>query len=133
MKAHQNLDVNRAIADALEAIGSDPGASKRRPGNYALAPGLARRATNEIGYLCEGWLDCISRAVATIRRDGELLRDGLSQFVLFQLTVTPLPEGNKAALAIELDRFAASVGQGPRKLASGKSTPGEATDMDARS
>ena len=76
----------------------------------------------------------MSRELATIRRDGEVMRESLSLFVRYQLTVTaPLPEGDKVALAIGRDRFEAFVGQVGRQLASGQPTLGAPLDQGSSS
>lgn len=130
MKVRQNLYIDRAIADALEALACGPGANKSRLVNDALAAWLARRGTKEIDDLLKGRLDRMSHELATIRRDGEVMRESLSLFVRYQLTVTaPLPEGDKVALAIGRDRFEAFVGQVGRQLASGQPTLGAPLDQ----
>lgn len=132
MKVRQNLYIDREIADALEALAAGPGGNKSRLVNDALAAWLARRATKEIDDLFKGRLDRMSRELATIRRDGEVLRESLSLFVRYQLTVTaPLPDGDKVALAIGRDRFEAFVGQVGRQLASGTPTLGAPIDKGA--
>jgi hypothetical protein len=129
MKVRQNLYIDREIADALEALAAGPGGNKSRLVNDALAAWLARRGTKEIDDLFKGRLDRISRELATIRRDAEVLRESLSLFVRYQLTVTaPLPDGDKVALAIGRDRFEAFVGQVGRQLASGTPTLGAPID-----
>ncbi|MFA6123000.1 MAG: CopG family transcriptional regulator [Sphingomonas sp.] len=134
MKVRQNLYIDRAIADALEALASGPGGNKSRLVNDALAAWLARRGTKEVDDLLKGRLDRMSRELATIRRDGEVMRESLSLFVRYQLTVTaPLPEGDKVALAIGRDRFEAFVGQVGRQLASGHPTLGAPVDQAVRS
>ena len=134
MKVRQNLYIDREIADALEALAAGPGGNKSRLVNDALAAWLARRATKEIDDLFKGRLDRMSRELATIRRDGEVLRESLSLFVRYQLTVTaPLPDGDKVALAIGRDRFEAFVGQVGRQLASGTPTLGAPIDKAAGS
>lgn len=134
MKVRQNLYIDREIADALEALAAGPGGNKSRLVNDALAAWLARRGTKEIDDLFKGRLDRMSRELATIRRDGEVLRESLSLFVRYQLTVTaPLPDGDKVALAIGRDRFEAFVGQVGRQLASGTPTLGAPLDKGAGS
>jgi hypothetical protein len=131
MKVRHNLYIDRAISDALEALAAAPGASKSRLVNDAVAGWLARRGTKEVDDLFRGRLDRMTREIAIIRRDGEVLRESLSLFVRYQLTVTaPLPEGDAVALAIGRDRFEAFVGQVGRQLASGHATLGAAGQVD---
>jgi len=127
MKVRQNLYLDRAISDALEAIASGPGGNKSRLVNDALAAWLARRGTQEIDDLFKGRLDRMSRELSGARRDLEVLLESLSLFVRYQLTVTaPLPDSDKAALAIGRDRFEAFVSQVGRQIAAGKRTLGDA-------
>lgn len=129
MKVRQNLYIDREISDALEALASGPGANKSRLVNDALAAWLARRGTKEVDDLLKGRLDRMSRELAAIRRDGEVMRESLSLFVRYQLTVTaPLPDNDKVALAIGRDRFEAFVRQVGRQLASGQPTLGAPVD-----
>jgi len=132
MKVRQNLNIDREIADTLEALETGPGGTKSRPVNDALAAWPARRGTKQICDLPEERLDCMSREVATIRRDGEELRESLSLFVRCQLSVTaPLPEGDKIALAIGRDRFEMFAGHVGRQLASGMPTLAALLDKGA--
>jgi len=125
MKVRQNLYLDREITHALEALAAGPGGNKSRLVNDALAAWLAHRGATEIDTIFKGRLDRLSRELAKIRRDGEVLRESLSLFVRYQLTVTaPLPEGDKVALAIGRDRFEAFVGQVGRQLATGRPTLG---------
>jgi len=125
MKVRQNLYLDREIADALEALATGPHGNKSRLVNDALIGWLAHRGAKEIDTVFKGRLDRLSREIALIRRDGEVLRESLSLFVRYQLTVTaPLPESDKAALAIGHDRFEAFVGQVGRQLATGIPTLG---------
>lgn len=125
MKVRQNLYIDREISDALEALAAGPGGNKSRLVNDALAGWLARRATKEVDDLFRHRLDRISRELGLVRRDLEILLESLSLFVRYQLTVTaPLPEGDKAALAIGRDRFEKFVSQVGRQIAAGTRTIG---------
>lgn len=127
MKVRQNLYIDREISDALEALAAGPGGNKSRLVNDALAGWLARRATKEVDDLFRHRLDRISREIGLVRRDLEILLESLSLFVRYQLTVTaPLPEGDKAALAIGRDRFEKFVSQVGRQIAAGTRTIGGA-------
>ena len=125
MKVRQNLYLDREIADALEALAAGPNGNKSRLVNDALIGWLAHRGTHQTDALFKGRLDRMSRELSKIRRDGEILRESLSLFVRYQLTVTaPLPESDKVAFAIGRDRFEAFVGQVGRQLATGVPTLG---------
>ncbi|WP_066816904.1 CopG family transcriptional regulator [Sphingomonas mali] len=123
MKVRQNLYLDRAISDALEALASGPGANKSRLVNDALAAWLARRGTKEIDELVKGRLGRLSRDIALVRRDLDVVLESLALFVRYQLLVTaPLPDADSAALAVGLDRFEKFVGQVSRQVATGKRT-----------
>lgn len=125
MKVRQNLYLDRAVSEALEALAAGPGGNKSRLVNDAVAAWLARRATKEVDDLFRHRLDRMSREIALARRDLEVLLESLSLFVRYQLTVTaPLPEGDKAALAVGRDRFDKFVAQVGRQLAAGARTIG---------
>lgn len=129
MKVRQNLYLDQKITDALEALAARPGTNKSRLVNDALAAWLARRGSRELDDLLKVRLDRMTRELALIRRDGEVLRESLALFVRYQLTVTaPLPEGDAAALAVGRDRFEAFVRQVGRQLAGGRPTLGDVTD-----
>jgi len=123
MKVRQNLYLDRAVSDALEALAAGPGGNKSRLVNDAVAAWLARRGTKEIDDLLKVRLDRMSRELALVRRDNEVILESLALFVRYQLLVTaPLPEADKAALAVGLDRFEKFVAQVGRQLASGRRT-----------
>lgn len=125
MKIRQNLYIDRALSDALEALATGPGTNKSRLVNDAIASWLARRGTQEVDDLFKHRLDRISREQALIRRDLEVLLESLSLFVRYQLMVTaPLPENDAAAIAVGHDRFEKFIGQLGRQLAAGKRTLG---------
>ena len=129
MKVRQNLYIDRAISDALEALASGRGGNKSRLVNDALAAWLARRGTKEIDDLLKVRLDRMSREQERIGRDLEIVLESLSLFVRYQLTVTaPLPEADTAARAVGRERFEAFVSQLGRQLASGKRTLGPSRD-----
>lgn len=125
MKVRQNLYIDQAISDALEALAAGPGGNKSRLVNDAVAAWLARRGTKEIDDLLKVRLDRMSREIALIRRDSEVILESLALFVRYQLLVTaPLPEADSSALAVGLDRFEKFVAQVGRQLASGRRTLG---------
>lgn len=120
MKVRQNLYLDRKVTDALEALAAKPGANKSRLVNDALTAWLARRGTNEVIDKLQPRLDLFAREFAAIRRENEVLRESFALFVRYQLTVTPpLPDNDKAGLAIGRDRFEAFVRQVGRALANG--------------
>jgi hypothetical protein len=118
MKVRQNLYLDRAVTDALEALASAPGANKSRMVNDALAAWLARRASHEVDTLFRTRLDRLSREIALTRRDLEVVLESLSLFIQHQLTVTaPLPENDAAAIAMGRRRFQDFVAEVGRQIA----------------
>lgn len=131
MKVRQNLYIDRAISDALEALARRPGGNKSRLVNDALSAWLARRGTKEIDDLFKGRLDRISREVALVRRDQGVLLETLVLFVRYQLLVTaPLPEADTAARAVGDARFESFIGQVGRLLVAGKRSIPHPDDED---
>lgn len=125
MKVRQNLYIDREVSDALEALAAGPGVNKSRLVNDAVAAWLARRASREVDDLLKLRLDRMSRELARVGRDVEVLLESLSLFVRYQLMVTaPLPEADAAARAVGRDRFEAFVAQVGRQLAAGTRTLG---------
>lgn len=121
MKVRQNLYIDRALAEALEALAVKPGGNKSRIVNEALGSWLARRATKEVDDLLKVRLDRISREIGACRRDMEVVLETLALFVRYQLTVTaPLPEADAAALAVGNERFERFIAQLGRQIAGGK-------------
>lgn len=121
MKVRQNLYLDRALTDALEALASTPGTNKSRLVNDALAAWLARRASHEADTLFRTRLDRLSREIALVRRDLEVVLESLSLFIQHQLTVTaPLPEGDDAAIAVGRRRFHDFVAEVGRQIAGGR-------------
>ena len=126
MKIRQNLYLDRAIGDALEALAAAPGGNKSRLVNDALADWLERRGTKEVDQVFKHRLDRMSRDIGLVRRDLAVVLETLSLFVRYQLTVTaPLPEADTAARAIGRQRFADFVDMVGRQLATGQATIGD--------
>lgn len=133
MKIRQNLYLDRAIGDALEALAAAPGGNKSRLVNDALADWLERRGTKEVDQVFKHRLDRMSRETALVRRDLAVVLETLSLFVRYQLTVTaPLPEADTAARAVGRERFADFVAMVGRQLATGRPTLGEVSATDDR-
>lgn len=125
MKVRQNLYIDRAISDALEALASVPGGNKSRLVNDALADWLARRGTKEIDALFKVRLDRLSRENQLIRRDIDVVLESLSLLVRYHLNATaPLPMADHAARAVGRARFDDFVRLVGEQLASGKRTLG---------
>ncbi len=134
MKVRQNLYIDRAVSDALEALARRPGGNKSRLVNDALTAWLARRGTKEIDDLFKFRLDRLSGDIALLRRDQAVLLETLVLFVRYQLLVTaPLPEADTAARAVGNARFESFIGQVGRILGAGKRSIRHPDDDGARS
>ena len=131
MKVRQNLYIDAELSTALDLLAKGQ-RTKSRIVNDALKDYLARKASKEIDDLLKTRLDRMSREMARMGRDVDILLESLSLFVRYQLTVTaPLPEGDSAALAIGRDRFEAFVGQVGRQIAAGKRTLGAVPEQSS--
>lgn len=131
MKVRQNLYIDLAVSEALDALAARPGATKSGIVNDAVAAWLARRGSKEIDDLLKGRLDRISREIAKARRDIDVLLESLSLFVQYQLTVTaPLPEADSAARAVGRERFNAFVTQVGRQIAGGRRSIGAGDEAE---
>lgn len=129
MKPRHHLYLDQTLTEALDRLGSKPGASKSAIVADALRAFLARRAASEIDDLFKLRLDRLSRQLGRIERDQKIVLESLALFVRYQLTVTaPLPEADKAAQAIGRERFQRFVDQVGRQLASGRVTLGPDDD-----
>ncbi|OYY90791.1 MAG: CopG family transcriptional regulator [Sphingomonas sp. 28-66-16] len=125
MKVRQNLYIDRAISDALEALASAPGGNKSRLVNDALTDWLARRGSKEIDALFKVRLDRLSRENQLIRRDIDVLLESLSLLIRYQLNATaPLPIADHAARAVGRARFEDFVRLVGEQLATGMRTLG---------
>src|SRR5262249_54260178 len=112
MKVRQNLYLDHELTQSLELLAKGRGGNKSRIVNDALAAFLKRRGAQEIDDLLKPRLDRISREIALVRRDVDVLLESLALFIRYQLTVTaPLPEADKAALAIGNERFDRFIAQ----------------------
>lgn len=133
MKLRQNLYIDLELSRALDALAATPGATKSGIVNEALGTWLKRRGAGQIDDLLKVRLDRMSRDIARIRRDVEVLLESLSLFVRYQLAVTaPLPEADSAARAIGRERFEAFVAQVGRQIGSGKRSIGTIDEEDGR-
>jgi hypothetical protein len=121
MKVRQNLYLDDALTQQLELLAKGKGGNKSRIVNDALAAFLKRRGAQEIDDLLKVRLDRMSRDIALVRRDLEIMLESQALFVRYQLTVTaPLPEADQAALAIGNARFERFIAQLGRQIAGGQ-------------
>jgi hypothetical protein len=134
MKIRQNLYIDRDLGEALEVLAARETGNKSRLVNDALRDWLARRGSREVDDLLRLRLDRISREIALVRRDVEILLESFSLFVRHQLTVTaPLPEADVAAAAVGRERFEKFVAQVGRQLATSRRTLGSSGHAEATS
>lgn len=120
------LYIDRAIADALEALASRPGGNKSRLVNDAHADWLKRKGSADVDELLKIRLDRMSRDIARVLRGREMLLESLALFVHYQLAVTaPLSEADAAALAAGRERFEQFTAQVGRRIAAGKRSLGD--------
>lgn len=114
MKSRQHVYFDRALAERLDAHASRTGASKSSVVTAAVRAYLDGRGANELD-------DLLGVRLRRIERDQQVILESLALFIRYQLTVTaPLPEADKAALAIGQDRFQAFISQVGRRIASGR-------------
>jgi hypothetical protein len=124
-KLRQNLYIDLELSKALDALAAKPGATKSGIVNEALGAWISRRGAGQVDELLKPRLDRLSRDIARIARDVEVLLESLSLFVRYQLMVTaPLPEADSAARAVGRERFDAFVAQVGRQIGSGKRSIG---------
>lgn len=121
MKVRQNLYLDREIGKALDALAAGEQGNKSRLVNDALADWLERRASRKLDDQFKVRLDRLTRETSLVRRDLEVLLESLSQFILYQLTVTaPLAEADAAGRAIGRDRFDSFIAEVGRNIAAGR-------------
>jgi len=121
VKVRQNLYIDREISKALEALAAGPHGNKSRLVNDALADWLERRGSKALDDQLRVRLDRLTREMALVRRDLEVLLESLSHFILHQLTVTaPLAEADAAGRAVGRDRFDAFITEVGRNIAAGR-------------
>lgn len=131
MKVRANLYIDAEVSEAIARLAATPGATRSGIVNDALKAFLARRGTQEIDDLLKVRLDRMSREIARLGRDVEVLLESLSLFVRYQLAVSaPLPEADSAARAMGNERFEAFVGQVGRQIARGRRTIIAEADME---
>lgn len=114
MKPRHHFYLDRALGERLDAHVTKTGASKSAVVADALRSYLDGRGAKELD-------DILGMRLNRIARDQEVLLESLALFIRYQLTVTaPLPETDKAALAVGQDRFQSFIAQVGRRIASGR-------------
>ena len=127
MKPRHHLYLDDELTEQLEALAAKPGSSKSAIVSDALRAYLARRGARELDDMLRVRLDRISRHLARLERDQQILLESLALFIRYQLTVTaPLPEADQAAArALGQERFQAFVDQVGRRIADGRTLTSE--------
>jgi hypothetical protein len=133
-KVGHQLFLPRPLSDRLEALAAKPGTSKSAILADALTVWLNRRGTSELDDRFGLRLDRMSRALARIERDDDVILETLALFIRFELSIqVPLAENDAAGRALGAKRFEAFVTQVGRQAAMGRRTLGVAeTDEAAR-
>ncbi|CDX53891.1 conserved hypothetical protein [Mesorhizobium plurifarium] len=117
---HQFL-LEPALSEKLENLSRDPSATKSAIVAKAVAAFIERRGENELDQRYGKRLDRLSRDLAHVRREVEIVMESLALFIRFSITLhahTPVPD--KATQAIAQERFDKFVEQVGRQIASGK-------------
>lgn len=133
-KVRHQLFLPRPLSDRLEALAAKPGTSKSAILADALTVWLNRRGTSELDDRFGLRLDRMSRALARIERDDDVILETLALFIRFELSIqVPLAENDAAGRALGAKRFETFVTQVGRQVAMGRRTLGVAeTDEAAR-
>lgn len=121
MKPRHHIRLDDDMTEWLEGVSSKPGSSKSAIVQDALRAYRNHRAGNEVDDLLKRRLDRISNSVATLSRDVEIVMESQALFINHYLTTTaPVPEADKAAQAVGLQRYQAFIETVGRTIAAGK-------------
>ncbi len=113
-KARYQLYLEPELSQRLEDLASKKGHCKSAILADALRAYLNRRGAKELD-------DLLGVRLGRLERDQQVVLESMALFIRYYLTVTaPLPESDKAAIALGQDRFRAFIDQVARRLAGGK-------------
>lgn len=113
-KARYQLYLEPELSQRLEDLASKKGNCKSAILADALRAYLNRRGAKELD-------DLLGVRLGRLERDQQVVLESIALFIRYYLTVTaPLPDSDKAAIAVGQDRFRAFIDQVARRLASGK-------------
>ncbi|CDX12224.1 conserved hypothetical protein [Mesorhizobium plurifarium] len=121
---HQFL-LEPELSEKLDNLSRDPSTTKSAVVAKAVEAFIERRGENELDRRYGVRLDRLSRDLAHVRHDTEMILESLALFIRFSITLhahTPVPD--RATQAIAQDRFDKFVEQVGRQIASGKSSLG---------
>ncbi len=129
-KVRHQLFLPKPLSDRLEALAAKPGASKSSILVDALTAWLNRRGVSELDDRFGLRLDRMSKALARIERDDDVILETLALFIRFELSIqAPLAENDQAGRAMATKRFEAFVAQVGRQVAAGRRTFGVEGDQ----
>lgn len=116
-KVRHQLFLPKPLSDRLEALAAKPGASKSAILVDALTAWLNRRGASELDDRFGLRLDRMSKALARIERDDDVILETLALFIRFELSIqAPLAENDQAGRAMATKRFEAFVAQVGRQV-----------------
>ncbi|TGT57746.1 CopG family transcriptional regulator [Mesorhizobium sp. M00.F.Ca.ET.170.01.1.1] len=122
---HQFL-LKPELSQKLDNLSRDPSTTKSAVVAKAVEAFIERRGENELDRRYGVRLDRLSRDLAHVRRDTEMILESLALFIRFSITLhahTPVPD--RATQAIAQERFDKFVEQVGRQIASGKRSLGK--------
>lgn len=122
---HQFL-LDPDLSEKLDNLGRDPSTTKSAIVAKAIEAFIERRGESELDRRYGMRLDRLSRDLAHVRRDAEMILESLALFIRFSITLhahTPVPD--RATQAIAQERFDKFVEQVGRQIASGKRSLGK--------
>lgn len=129
-KVRHQLFLPKPLSDRLEALAAKPGASKSAILVDALTAWLNRRGASELDDRFGLRLERMSKALARIERDDDVILETLALFIRFELSIqAPLAENDQAGRAMATKRFEAFVAQVGRQVAAGRRTFGADGDQ----
>jgi len=113
IKPRLQLYVDPDLIKRLDTTADRTGASKSAILAAALRAYLDRRGAKELD-------DLLGVRLNRLGRDQEVILESLALFIRYYLTVTaPIPDADKATLAVGQDRFQSFINQVARRLAGG--------------
>ncbi len=122
-KIRHQLFLPEPLSERLEALAAAPGASKSAILADAVEAWLNRRGSNELDDRFGLRLDRLTRAIAKVDRDADVLLETIALFIRYELAIhPPLAENDHAGRAAARERFNAFVTQIGRRIAAGRRT-----------
>lgn len=113
-KPRYQLYLDPELSERFEELAAKKGHCKSAILTDALRAYLDRKGAKQLD-------DLLGVRLSRLERDQKVMLETLALFVRYYLTVTaPIPEADKATIAVGQDRFRAFIDQVGRRLASGK-------------